>query len=77
MNKKHARKMTAPIVITVLFLLVFLAYGLLYISMDALPPGLRILMAIGMLALAVALVVVLIGRIREIKGGEEDDLGNY
>ena len=68
--------MVAPIVITILFLAILAGYGTIY-SMIDLPIWAQLLLASILAALAVSMVCVLIGRIREIKGGEEDDLSNY
>ena len=77
MAKEHHReKMVAPIIITILFLAILAGYGTVYFMID-LTIGVQLLLASILVALAVAMICVLIGRIREIKGGEEDDLSNY
>ena len=75
-KEHHRKKMVAPIIITVLFLAILVGYATVYSMMD-LPIGVRLLLALILVALAVAMIYVLVGRIREIKGGEEDDLSNY
>ena len=75
-NDKHRKKMIAPIVITVLFLLYLIGYGIaIAITTDWSP--VMILIAIPLIALGVGMIVVLKSRIKEIRSGEEDDLGNY
>ncbi len=67
--------MIAPIVITVLLI----AYYVMYFGfLIALLPGIwKYLLVIIPLLLAGAMLCVCIQRIREIKKGEEDDLGKY
>ena len=77
MNKDHKKKMIAPVVITVIFLLYLTAYlvGIIFASKMSSP--LMLLLAIPLVAIGVGMVYVLIKRIKEIKKGEEDDLSNY
>ncbi len=71
----HKKKMIAPIVITVIVVLYYIFYfGLLISLMEG---EWRILFGIIPLALAGVMIYVCIQRIKEIKGGEEDDLSNY
>lgn len=73
--KLHTRKMIAPIVISVIMLVYFVAYFGFLISVTA---GIgQYLMGILALILAVLDVAVLIERIKEIKSGEEDDISKY
>lgn len=75
--KKHTKKMIAPILITVLFVLYYAAFGVgcLVFSLFSLPW----MLALGLipLALAGACIYVLVERIKEIRSGEEDDLSQY
>ena len=74
--KKHGKKMIAPIVITVLVILYFIAYfGFLIYLIDNIV--LKLLSGIIPAFLAAVMIYVCIQRIKEIKGGEEDDLGQY
>lgn len=75
-NAEHRKKMAAPIVITVLFLVYLAVYGILIAAASLLLPVL-ILLAIPLVALGVGMVAALVARIKEIRSGEEDDLGNY
>lgn len=72
----HRKKMIAPIVITALFL-IYLAVYAAVIAVSVKNVWAMILLAAPLVVLATALIVVLRERIQEIKGGEEDDLGNY
>ena len=72
----HTRKMAAPIVVTVLFLAYLAVYAVAVVqSVDS--AAVAVLLALPLIALGAGMVVVLRQRIREIRSGEEDDLGNY
>ncbi|MBE6001375.1 MAG: hypothetical protein E7239_08325 [Sarcina sp.] len=73
---QHGKKMLAPILITIVFLLYLLVYVAL-IVMTAADTPLVILLGIPVLLLGIGMVYVLHTRIREIRSGEEDDLDNY
>ena len=72
----HYRKMIAPVFITVLILIYLIGYGIAVMWAVEWHP-LLFFMAVPIAAIAAGMVCVLIERIKEIKGGEEDDLGNY
>ena len=76
MKPEHRKKMTAPIVITVLFVLYLIVYAVLVIRDAGWSPAM-LLLTIPLIALGIGMVVVLKERIREIKSGEEDDLEKY
>ena len=76
MEREHRKKMAAPIVITVLFVLYLIVYAVLVIRDAGWSPAM-LLLAIPLVALGIGMVVVLKERIREIKSGEEDDLEKY
>ena len=65
----HGKKMIAPVVITIVFIL----YLLIYLVMEPLV----ILMGIPLVLLGIGSVYTLFSRIKEIRSGEEDDLDNY
>ncbi len=71
----HGKKMIAPIVITVVIVL----YYILFFSLVALfVDGIwKLLLGIIPALLAAVMIYVCIQRIREIEGGEEDDIGKY
>ncbi len=73
---EHGKKMIAPIVITVLFLL-YVLFFVIMIAFAMVEAPVIAVFAIPLICLATALIVVLRDRIKEIKGGEEDDLSNY
>ena len=74
--KEHRRKMVAPIVITILVILYFILYfGILIFLLEN--PFLRWILGILPALLGAVMIGVCVQRIREIKGGEEDDLSQY
>ena len=72
----HGKKMIAPVVITILFLLYLLVY-IVMLAREASTEPLVILMGVPLFLLGIGSVVTLFGRIKEIRSGEEDDLDNY
>ena len=72
----HGKKMIAPIIITILFLLYLVVYGMLLIKAAMAEPQ-AILLGVPLVLLGIGMVYTLFTRIREIRSGEEDDLINY
>ena len=72
-NKK--KKMVAPIIITILFVLYLVIYFAVIIN--EVTGIMKVLLAVVPLALAAIMIYVCIQRINEIKGGDEDDLSKY
>ena len=72
-NKK--KKMLAPIIITILFVLYLVIYFAVIIN--TVSGIMKILLGVVPLALAAVMIYVCIQRINEIKGGDEDDLSKY
>lgn len=71
----HGYKMIAPIVITALTVAYFVLYfGLIIGTVEGIA---KVLLGIIPLALAGTMLYVCIERIKEIKKGEEDDIGKY
>ena len=71
----HGKKMVAPIVITAIVVLYYVAYfALIAYVLDG---AFRVLFGIIPAVLAAVMIYVCIQRINEIKGGEEDDIGKY
>ena len=75
-NREHRKKMLAPVVITVVFLLYLIGYGIALAVATEWSP-VMLLIAIPLVALGIGMVYTLKSRIKEIRNGEEDDLGNY
>lgn len=67
------KKLIAPVVITILMVLLLLGYACLYGFMPF-PFKLIGLIPLGLLGVS---AYVLVERIREIRSGEEDDLSQY
>ncbi len=73
----HGRKMVAPVVIAVLFVIYYTGLAVvlaLISSISVLVKGLLIFVP---LALAGVMISVTVSRIKEIRSGEEDDLSQY
>jgi len=72
----HGKKIIAPVVVTICLIVYYLAViiGLYTIKM---PDFIRIIITAVSVIVTVVLVFVMFDRIKEIKKGEEDDLGKY
>ncbi len=75
--KPQTKKLIAPITVTVIMLALFAAYIFLCALADELPETLKIVGITALAALSGVSIFVLAQRIKEIKGGEEDDVGKY
>ncbi len=74
--KKHRKKMVAPIVITIVMILYFVCYfGFLLSLMHTVLQ--KLLLGICPALLGIGMIYVCVERIKEIRGGEEDDLSQY
>ncbi len=73
----HWKKMIAPIVVALVITLYYIGIAVFFVKIPGIPTLIKVLMVVIPLALAVVMTGVLIGRIKEIKGGEEDDLSQY
>ena len=73
--KSHGRKMIAPIVVSIIVVLYYVVYfGVLLSLLDGIW---KYVLGIIPLLLSAVMVKVCIERIKEIKGGEEDDISQY
>ncbi len=75
--KPHTKKMVAPIVISVLVVVYYIAFGITCLVVKDMPLLVKLLCGILPLFVAGGSVYVLIERIKEIRSGEEDDLSKY
>ena len=75
-NREHRKKMLAPVVITAIFILYLIGYGIALAVATEWSP-VMLLIAIPLVALGIGMVYTLKSRIKEIRSGEEDDLDNY
>lgn len=71
----HKKKMLAPIIITVLMILYYIIYFGLLISL--LEGIFKYALGIIPIVFSIVIIKVCIERIKEIKGGEEDDISKY
>jgi len=74
---KYLNKMIAPVIITILFIIYFVGIALSMSAIKALPFLYKVLYVVIPFIMAIVMIVVLIGRIKEIRSGEEDDLSKY
>lgn len=74
---KHWKKMIAPIVIALVIILYYAGIAVFFMAVPGIPAMVKILMVVIPLILAAVMLGVLISRIKEIQGGEEDDLSQY
>lgn len=73
----HTKKMIAPVIIASLMLLYYIGIILLFLIVEEIPLAVKLLMILGPLAICGVTIGVLVSRIKEIEGGEEDDLSKY
>ncbi len=69
--------MAAPIIVALIVVLYYIGIAVLMAVIPGIPIIFRVLMIVVPLILAAVMIGVLISRIKEIKGGEEDDLSKY
>ena len=77
MKKENQKRYAVPIIITLILLLYFIVYFRVLIAI--LPKDWKYVLFIfpGALAVIGLLIYVCIDRIKELRSGEEDDLGKY
>ena len=74
--KDHKKKMIAPVVVTVIMIIYFIVYfGVIAALVESV--ALKWILGIIPALFGAVMIGVCIQRIREIKGGEEDDLSQY
>jgi hypothetical protein len=76
-NMKHGKKMIAPIIVTIIMLLYYIGIAAAFLIIRGIPLQVKALMVVIPLLSGAVMVGVLASRIREIEGGEEDDLSKY
>ncbi|MDR1802905.1 MAG: hypothetical protein LBQ94_04805 [Treponema sp.] len=72
----RGKKMIAPVVV-VFCIMLYYAIGIYVLFKFNLPNIAKIIAIILSILVTVVLIKVLAERVKEIKGGEEDDLGEY
>lgn len=73
----HGKKMIAPIVISSIIVFYYVGIIILFICIPGIPLIAKMLMVLIPLLLSAVMIGVLVSRIKEIQGGEEDDLSKY
>lgn len=73
---EHWKKMIAPIVVALIIIGYYIGIAVFFMAVPGIPTAIKVLMTVIPLALAAVMLGVLISRIKEI-GGEEDDLSQY
>jgi hypothetical protein len=73
---KHLNKIIAPVVVAICLIAYYGIYVMVILKLH-IPNIIKITLLIVSIIITIAIIVVLIERIKEIKGGEEDDLGKY
>lgn len=73
----HGKKMVAPVVIAVLFVIYYAGLAVLLALISGISGLVKGLLIFVPLALAGVMIGVTASRIKEIRSGEEDDLSKY
>ena len=76
MSDKHIKKTIAPIIVSLCLLGYCLSVSIVLIKFN-IPNAIKLIIIIASSIGSLVIVMVLIQRLKEIKGGEEDDLGKY
>lgn len=74
---KYWKKMVAPIVIAFIMIVYYIGMAIIFMVIPRISTGIKLLMMVISLILAAVMLGVLISRIKEIEGGECDDLSQY
>ncbi len=74
---KHFHKMIAPVIVAIVIIIYYIGIAVFFTVIPGIPVGFKILMIVVPLILSAVMLGVLISRIKEIQGGEEDDLSQY
>lgn len=75
--KKQTKKLIAPIIITIFIIFYFMFYISISLYLNEMPKFANLLFIIIPILLIILSIYMLFERIKEIKGGEEDDLSKY
>lgn len=73
----HGKKMIAPIIISLIVVLYYIFIIALFMYIPGIPFIARLFMILIPFLLSAVMIGVLVSRMKEIKGGEEDDLSKY
>jgi uncharacterized membrane protein len=72
----NIKKTVAPVIVALILSGYFLSIGFAFYKFN-LPNSIKITVVIASVIGTAVIIGVLVERLKEIKGGEEDDLGNY
>jgi hypothetical protein len=70
------KKTIAPIIVSIFLVSYYLSIGFVLLKLG-IPIFIKIAVLIVSIIGTVVIIMVLVDRLKEIEGGEEDDLGNY
>jgi len=76
MDKKHVKKGIAPVIVSLCLISYYLSVGVALLKLN-IPGIIKLTIIVASIILTVVIIMVLVQRLKEIKGGEEDDLGKY
>lgn len=74
---QHGKKMIAPVLIAVLFVLYYVGLAVVLAWIGGMSAAVLVPALVIPLILAAVMVGVTVSRIKEIRSGEEDDLSKY
>ena len=74
--KEHGKKMVAPVIVVICITL-YVFTGVNVLTKLDVPNIVKIISLVFSIIITIVFVVLLFERIKEIKQGEEDDLGKY
>jgi ABC-type transport system involved in cytochrome bd biosynthesis fused ATPase/permease subunit len=70
------KKTIAPVIVSLCLIGYYLSVGIALLKFS-IPILVKITILIASIIVPLVIIMVLVERLKEIKGGEEDDLGNY
>lgn len=73
---QHGKKMIAPVIIVLIIVAYYSTLGAILMRSHA-PVPLKIIITAFSMIISIIFIIVLRARIKEIRSGEEDDLGKY
>ena len=76
MIENHMKKTIAPIIVSICLIGYYLSIGFVLLRLN-IPIIIKMAVLIVSIIGTVVIIMVLVDRLKEIEGGEEDDLGKY
>ena len=74
--RRRLNKIIAPVIVALCLIACYIIYGILIIKVN-IPSIIKIIGLSGAIIISAVIIMMFVERIKEIKGGEEDDLGKY